>query len=96
MDKVAYVGEVKGGKVWGCSGGNVWGTVTKVSREIMYNDGSRRTGWSDDLERSGLLRETGLVDVGSWRNRRVGVWSEVCCVDRTATLPRLNLPRQTK
>ncbi len=41
------------------------------------------------LERSGLLLRTGIVDVGRGRNRRVGVWSEVCCVDRTAALPRL-------
>ncbi len=52
MDKVVYVGGVTGDKVWGCTGGNVWGIVTKVSRGIRYNDGSRRTGRSDDLERS--------------------------------------------
>ncbi len=64
MDKVIYVDWVTGGKVWGCMGGNVRGIVTKVIMGIRYNDESRRSGRSDDLERSGLLWRTGMVDVG--------------------------------
>ncbi len=48
--------------------GDVRGIVTKVSWGIGYNDGSRRTGRSDDLKRSGLLRGTGMVEVGRWRS----------------------------
>ncbi len=59
MDKVIYVDWVTGGKVWGYTGGNVRGIVTKVNKGIRYNDESRRAGRSDDLERSGSLVEDG-------------------------------------
>ncbi len=91
MDNVICEDWVTGGKVWGCTG-----IVTKVNRGIRYNDESRRAGRSDDLERSGLLWRTGMVDAGRWRNQRFGAWNEVCCADRTAAFPRLNLPRQTE
>ncbi len=59
-----YVDWVTGGKVWGRTGGNVRGIVTKVKRGIRYNDESQRPGLLDDLERSGQGGRGWLTSVG--------------------------------